>query len=144
MPEHKGATAINDLRGAFVKAQHNLDDKSALWEMIEHLSGVGHLEVLGLAKGQAPVKGDYEKWLKTEAGKTAQAHAKLNSAYNAIVPKIMSCYSAAAKEPPNLANIKANAGKAVKLAEEFLHTYHIPTKHWTKIQEKINEVKKYQ
>jgi hypothetical protein len=89
---NKAATAINDLRGAVVKTQHGIQSGDGLKEMVKHLTQVGHLEVLGLAKGAAPIGGDYNAWLKTE-GKKATAHTKLNQDYNALVATLFGCYS---------------------------------------------------
>ena len=140
MGEHAGATAINNLRGAVVKAQHKITESSAMKELIIHLSGVGHLEVLGIAKGAAPIKANYEEWLKTEDGKKAKAGVALNNAYNTLVKTLFNCYSAAAKDAKV---VKTKAGEAYTAAEKFLKDHHVPANWSAGITVEMNKVKTY-
>jgi hypothetical protein len=144
MADHPGAAAINNLNSALGIAQHNIHDKGWVKNLVEHLSGVGHLEVLGLAKGQAPIKGDYDAWLKTDAGKAATAGNKLNAAYVAVIHKVFDCYTKASKYPPDPKVIKAQAGIAAKAAEDFIKANALEgTNHGHAIDAKIKEVKKF-
>lgn len=133
---------MNEVLAKLGARQHNLKPKNALWEMIEHFSGIGHLEVLGIAKGSAPVKGDYDKWLASPAGKKAAKENDLNAAYNALIPKVFAQYQKVNVSGADEAKIKQAGKQVVTLVKDFKKKNNLWDSYWPEVEAAYKELKK--
>ena len=133
---------MNEVLSKLGARQHNLKPKTALWEMIEHFSGIGHLEVLGIAKGSAPVKGDYDKWLASPEGKKAAKANDLNAAYNALIPKVFAQYKKVNMAGADAAKIKQAGKEILALVKNFKKANNLWDSYWPDVEAAYTELKK--
>ena len=134
MTDHPVAAAINELRGEVVKIQHGIGKPDVLKELVLHVSGLGHLEVLDLPHGSAPVSaGAYDAWLQTDEGKKAKKAASLNTEFNSLVTNLAACYRTASTAANDAARKQAGT-KAVTLLKAFEDNNKIDKlKRWSSV-----------
>jgi hypothetical protein len=150
----RGETLMNELHCTCANIRTGIEKltfKKGAKEMLLHISGVGHLEVLTLARGQVPIKGDPKEWMKTAVGKAAEAEKKANAACNElenITKTLVNARSGARGKPdtPTAVNyIKETLKRVIGGIENWANKnkWPVQAKLWVPVERQIKEAKAY-